>query len=181
MNGNEAQSHLGLRFLILSVRSRTVEPREPPGVGGHCRSGFVPSVNQRQSHEIPRYRPQVQHSFGHDLRRLPCIVDTNFSGQANWRFVDDGKPVTVHVAGAVKVNSPVASMQAALAGLGFATVPTYLAGPSIAAGRLVVVLEAFAPEGPSLMAVYPHRRHLAGKVRALIDYLVGWFVQNPVR
>jgi len=36
-------------------------------------------------------------------------------------------------------------------------------------------------EGPSLQAVYPHRRHLAGKVRALIDHLVDWFAQNPVR
>jgi DNA-binding transcriptional LysR family regulator len=116
-----------------------------------------------------------------DLRRLPCIVDTNFSGQANWRFVEAGKPVTVHVSGTVKVNSPVAAMQAALAGLGFATVPTYLAGPAIAAGRLVVVLADNAPEGPSLLAVYPHRRHLAGKVRALIDHLVGWFAANPVR
>jgi len=31
-----------------------------------------------------------------------------------------------------------------------------------------------------LNAVYPHRRHLAGKVRALIDHLVVWFEDNPV-
>jgi DNA-binding transcriptional LysR family regulator len=30
------------------------------------------------------------------------------------------------------------------------------------------------------MAVYPHRRHLAGKVRALIDHLVAWFEAHPV-
>ena len=35
------------------------------------------------------------------------------------------------------------------------------------------------PEGPSLQAVYPHRRHLAGKVRALIDHLVDWFETQP--
>lgn len=124
-----------------------------------------------------RFRPRVPD----DLRRFPCIIDTNFSGQSNWRFVEDGKPVTVHVSGAVKVNSPVAAMQAALAGLGFAIVPTYLAAPSLAAGRLEVVLADKAPEGPSLLAVYPHRRHLAGKVRALIDHLVDWFAANPVR
>ena len=59
--------------------------------------------------------------------------------------------------------------------------PSYLAEASIAAGKLVPVLTEQMPEGPSLMAVYPHRRHLAGKVRALIDHLVDWFGQNPVR
>ena len=34
--------------------------------------------------------------------------------------------------------------------------------------------------GSALQAVYPHRRHLAGKVRALIDHLVAWFEVHPV-
>ena len=115
------------------------------------------------------------------LRSVPCIIDTNMAGQANWRLVENGKPVSVHVSGPVRVNSPVAAMQAALAGLGFAVLPSYLAEPSITAGTLVQVLKVQMTEGPSLRAVYPHRRHLAGKVRALIDHLVDWFAQNPVR
>jgi DNA-binding transcriptional LysR family regulator len=58
--------------------------------------------------------------------------------------------------------------------------PTYLADSQIAQGRLVGVLQDRMPEGPSLTAVYPHRRHLAGQVRALINHLVGWFEYNPV-
>ncbi|HEY9011698.1 MAG TPA: LysR family transcriptional regulator [Devosia sp.] len=116
-----------------------------------------------------------------DLRGMPCVIDTNMSGHTNWRFVESGKPISVHIAGPVRVNSPVAAMQAALAGLGFAVVPAYLADPLIAAGKLVPVLEKQMTDGPILQAVYPHRRHLAGKVRALIDHLVGWFATNPVR
>jgi DNA-binding transcriptional LysR family regulator len=116
-----------------------------------------------------------------DLRQMPCILDTNMPSHASWRFVENGRAVSVHVAGPARVNSPVAAMQAALAGLGFALVPAYLAEQTIAEHRLVPVLEDRMPDGPSLMAVYPHRRHLAGKVRALIDHLVGWFEQNPVR
>ena len=115
------------------------------------------------------------------LRNLPCIIDTNMPAQTSWRFARQGKPVTVHVAGPVRVNSPVAAMQAASAGLGFALLPSYLAEPHVAAGRLIEVLTDEMPEGPSLRAVYPHRRHLAGKVRALIDHLVDWFAANPVR
>ncbi|MBN9307884.1 MAG: LysR family transcriptional regulator [Devosia sp.] len=117
---------------------------------------------------------------GEALRTMPCILDTNMPSHSSWRFIEDGKPLTVHVSGPARVNSPVAAMQAALAGLGFAVLPTYLADPQIAAGRLVRVLEDRMPEGPSLQAVYPHRRHLAGKVRALIDHLVAWFADNPV-
>jgi DNA-binding transcriptional LysR family regulator len=118
---------------------------------------------------------------GEALRNMPCILDTNMPSHNSWRFIEDGKPLTVHVSGPARVNSPVAAMQAALAGLGFAVLPTYLADPHIAAGRLVRVLEDRMPEGPSLQAVYPHRRHLAGKVRALIDHLVAWFADNPVK
>ena len=117
---------------------------------------------------------------GEALRNLPCILDTNMPSHSSWRFIEDGKPLSVHVAGPARVNSPVAAMQAALAGLGFAVLPTYLAEPRIAEGRLVKVLEDRMPEGPSLQAVYPHRRHLAGKVRALIVHLVVWFADNPV-
>jgi DNA-binding transcriptional LysR family regulator len=118
---------------------------------------------------------------GEDLRGRPCILDTNMPSHSSWRFIEGGRQLSVHVSGSARVNSPVAAMQAALAGLGFAVLPTYLADPKVAEGRLVKVLEDRMPEGPSLMAVYPHRRHLAGKVRALIDHLVTWFETNPVR
>lgn len=114
------------------------------------------------------------------LRTLPCVVDTNLQGQANWRFVEAGRTVSVHVSGPVRVNSPLAAMDAAIAGLGFAALPSYLADPAIAQGKLMAVLQNSVPDGQTLQAVYPHRRHLAGKVRALIDHLVEWFETHPV-
>ncbi|MEO5807320.1 LysR substrate-binding domain-containing protein [Devosia sp.] len=115
-----------------------------------------------------------------ELRAQPCIVDTNLQGQANWRFIEDGKTLSVPVTGPVRVNSPLAARQAAISGLGFAVMPSYLADPAVASGALVPVLAEFMPTGQTLQAVYPHRRHLAGKVRALIDYLVEWFAAHPV-
>lgn len=115
------------------------------------------------------------------LRALPCIVDTNMQGQANWRFSDEGRTVSVPVNGPVRVNSPLAARSAAVAGLGFAALPSYLAESVIAAGAFVPVLTEYTPSGQTLQAVYPHRRHLAGKVRAFIDHLVAWFGDHPVR
>lgn len=115
-----------------------------------------------------------------ELRQHQCIVDTNLQSQANWRFTDRGQTVSVHVSGPVRVNSPLSARDAALAGLGLALLPGYLADPMIAVGRLVPVLDAYRQTDASLQAVYPHRRHLAGKVRALIDHLVDWFEARPI-
>lgn len=114
------------------------------------------------------------------LKGVPCIVDTNMTGQANWQFVEDGKTVTVHVDGPVRVNSPVGALVAAQKGLGFALLPSFLSDSAIQKGELVPVLVDYLPQRPFLQAVYPHRRHLSGKVRALIDFLVDWFEKNPV-
>lgn len=121
-------------------------------------------------------RPQTPE----ELRVLPCVVDTNMQGQANWRFVEDGRTISIPVNGQVRVNSPLAARSAAVAGLGFAALPSYLAEPVVAAGAFVPVLSEYVPAGQTLQAVYPHRRHLPGKVRALIDHLVAWFGNRPV-
>lgn len=113
-----------------------------------------------------------------DLRAMPCIIDTNLAGQTNWRFTQGGRTLSVHVSGPIKVNSPVAALGAAEVGLGFAFLPSYLGDRAVSEGRLVPVLAGFMGEAPSLNAVYPHRRHVSGKVRALIDHLVTWFAQH---
>ena len=124
------------------------------------------------AHGTPR-RPE-------DLRNHACVVDTNLQGQANWRFVDKSETISVHVNGPVKVNSPLSARDAAIQGLGIAMLPGYLVDPMIREGKLVQILHDYVDFGSSLQAVYPHRRHLAGKVRALIDYLVAWFEKNPL-
>ena len=86
----------------------------------------------------------------------------------------------IGVNGPLRVNSPLAARTAAAMGLGFVILPSYLADPLVAKGELVPVLIDYLPTGQTLQAVYPHRRHLAGKVRALIDHLVDWFQSHPI-
>ena len=117
----------------------------------------------------PPSRPQ-------DLARLPCIVDTNGRWRSNWPFLgESGEAVAVAVSGPIEVNSPLAACAAAVAGLGFVILPDFIAAPEIAAGRLVAQLEGRLPVGGGIFAVYPHRRYLPAKVRALVDFLALWF------
>lgn len=115
-----------------------------------------------------------------DVKQMPCVIDTNIAQPGTWHFRDGEALIAVPVSGPVRVNSPVAALQAARHDMGLALLPSYLAAEDVTAGRLKVVLKSYCPEGPALSAVYPHRRHLPGKVRALIDHLVRWFEDHPI-
>lgn len=113
-----------------------------------------------------------------DMIGKPCILDSNVAYRSNWPFMVDGEKISVPVKGRVEVDSPNAARLAAMAGLGFAIVPYLVVKDDIDAGRLAVVLEPFEPASSAIHAVYPHRRHLSGKVRSFIDFLVKWFDKN---
>ena len=115
-----------------------------------------------------------------DMAHKPCIVDTNGRWLTAWPFIDaDGKTLTVNVRGPMEVNSPLATKAALLSGLGFGMVPDFVVGDELRSGALVSVLEDWLPTDGGIYAVYPHRRYLPARVRALVDYLAKWFRDNP--
>ena len=115
-----------------------------------------------------------------DMAGKPCIVDTNGRWLTAWPFIDaGGKLLTVNVRGPMEVNSPLATKAALLSGLGFGMVPDFVVGDELRSGALVSVLEDWLPTDGGIYAVYPHRRYLPARVRALVDYLAKWFRDNP--
>lgn len=124
-----------------------------------------------EKHGIPS-RPQ-------ELSTRPCIIDTNGRWLLNWPFNDpQGETFSVPVTGPIEVNSATAARAAAVAGLGYAILPDFIAAPEIEAGRLVPMLHGWTREGGGIFAVYPHRRYLPAKVRVMVDYLAQWFKRN---
>lgn len=115
----------------------------------------------------------------HDLAKMPCIIDTNGRWLSNWPFQkESGEMVSVAVSGPIEANSPRVTLAAALAGLGVAPLPDFIAREDVESGRLVTVLDEFAPRNGGIFAVYPHRRYLPAKVRVLVDFLAKWFKDN---
>jgi len=115
-----------------------------------------------------------------DLVRIPCIIDTNGRWLSNWPFIGDDKELmSISVAGPIEVNSPMAARAAAVAGLGFAILPGFIAATDIDEGRLIPVLDDRMPTGGGIFAVYPHRRYLPAKVRVFVDFLAQWFKKSP--
>lgn len=114
-----------------------------------------------------------------DLARHDCVVDTNFKDRDAWHFRMAEKPVTVNVRGRIYLSNADACVAAAQAGLGLTQVPSFVAGDAIHAGLLVPLLRGCEPPAVPVQAVYPPGRHLALKVRALVDFLAERFRGEP--
>jgi len=115
-----------------------------------------------------------------DLAQHECIIDTNRREPTQWRFhAADGSVLRVPVEGRLRFSNGEACVAAAEAGLGVACAPTFLAGPRLREGALRLLLPAFEDERAGVFALYPASRHLAAKVRALIEHLVTEFRGVP--
>lgn len=115
-----------------------------------------------------------------DLTHHACLCYSNLSMAHEWRFVTEkGEPWPVEVKGRLNVNNGDALKIAALRGLGFVNLPTFIVGSELQAGTLVSVLDQFTPQDATLSAVYPHSRHLSPKVRAFVDFLAERFGPRP--
>ncbi|MFD2239355.1 LysR family transcriptional regulator [Aureimonas populi] len=113
--------------------------------------------------------------IGHD-----CIVDTNFRDPLHWKLrAPDGRLVDVPISGRLRFSSGEACLSAAEAGFGIARVPSFIAGPRIRAGHVRPVLGSSEDAPLGLYALYPPGRHLALKVRALVDFLANRYRGKP--
>ena len=96
-----------------------------------------------------------------------------------WRFGGSEEPLRVRVAGRLRFSNAEACLAAAEAGLGVAYLPTFLAGPRLRTGTLKAILTDYELAPRVVHALYPPSRHLALKVRALVDFLVERFRGEP--
>lgn len=96
-------------------------------------------------------------------------------GTEAWQFIDGDRIVTVRPTGRFKADSGAALVDAAVAGLGIARVPTGLVAGHIAAGTLVPVLSDFPQPPAGLFVVRPPGQFPPRKIRVLTDMLIAWF------
>lgn len=130
------------------------------------------SADYLGAHGVPE-RPE-------DLAAHECIIDTNLREPLVWRFQErSGESIAVNVTGRLRFSNPEACLGAAEAGFGVAYLPSFVAGPSFRAGRVQALLRGFADEPFGVYAVYPPGRHLATKVRVLVDFLVSRYRGTP--
>jgi len=107
-----------------------------------------------------------------DLREHACLRLRRSNGAlASWSLSENGRPVEIAVSGPFIAYDYPTMLGAAIEGVGLAQVPAPLATGAIATGKLVRVLEPFAPMTPGVFLYYPGHRQIMPKLRAFIDHV----------
>lgn len=134
---------------------------------------LVASPAYIEKHGMPK-RPE-------ELAERDCIIDTNFRDPFNWPFPskNNGEVVQIAVSGRLRFSNGEACLAAAEAGLGVARIPSFIAGPSLRDGRVRRLLGAMEEPAYTIHALYPPAKHLALKVRVLVDFLANSFRGQP--
>ncbi|TJZ76310.1 LysR family transcriptional regulator [Chitiniphilus eburneus] len=107
-----------------------------------------------------------------------CLLYSYAAGGDDWPFGDDGAQ-KVRVKGNLRANNGDVLCAAARAGEGIIRQPTFLIGEDLRHGRLVRLLQDYGEPELFAWAVYPSRRHVAAKVRSMIDFLAGEWGDPP--
>jgi DNA-binding transcriptional LysR family regulator len=107
-----------------------------------------------------------------DLGRHACLRTRRSNGGiAPWSFVSGNRPIEAIVSGPLIASDFPTLLGAAVEHMGLAQVPAPIAAGPLKAGKLVRVLEPFAPMAPGVFLYYPSRQQMTPKLRAFIDHV----------
>jgi DNA-binding transcriptional LysR family regulator len=111
-----------------------------------------------------------------DLSAHNCIRYAYYPYGDEWRFTNPAaEAVAVRIAGNLITSDTGLQRLAAVSGLGLALAAPFNIYEELRAGSLVPLLRNYRTPEFSIAAVYPHRKHLAAKVRVFIDALAKLF------
>lgn len=107
-----------------------------------------------------------------DLGGHQIISYVHIPNSRIWQFQSGGQTLSPPVHGRLSLNNGEAMRDMAMAGLGVAVLPGFIAGPALAAGQLVEILADFAAPPLAVVAVWPPVTPMPAKLRLFVDHLV---------
>ena len=110
-----------------------------------------------------------------DLIDHRCLSYGHTTSMQRWQLTEKGQPISVSIGSCMSSNNGDALRDAAVKGIGITSLPTFIVGEDIAAGRLKIVLPDNRPADLTIHALYAPNRYLAAKTRVFIDFLVDRF------
>ncbi len=110
-----------------------------------------------------------------DLAGHAIISYSYFATRDEWHFDGPKGRVSVRTDPIVHTNSGDTCRTLALAHQGIILQPTFLVGAELKSGALIELMPEFKAAELGIFAVHPSRKHVAPKVRALVDFLAAAF------
>ncbi|MFC4312400.1 LysR family transcriptional regulator [Steroidobacter flavus] len=109
-----------------------------------------------------------------DLEHHDLIMKTS-RGRPSWTLVNGPDTETIAESPRAAVNSIIGVKNLALAGLGIAQLPRFMAEPLVADGALACVLPGWAEIPAPVHAVFASSRYMDPKVRSFVDLCLSAF------
>jgi len=131
---------------------------------------FVASPDYLARHGMPRSLAELKHHHG--------IFYIN-RGIADWRFQRGTETVLVRGKVALRVNNGDMMLDAAIAGLGIAALPMFIAGEAVRSGALRVIDIGATTEPEYIYIAHPEGRRPSAKLRAVAECLRAAFGDPP--
>jgi DNA-binding transcriptional LysR family regulator len=112
-----------------------------------------------------------------ELADHAVISYSHWSTKDEWHFTGPLGAVSVKTHPCIHTNNGDTCRAAALASQGMILQPSFLVGDDLAAGTLIELMPEFRALELGIYAVYPTRKHVSPKVRALLEFLTDHFSQ----
>ena len=110
-----------------------------------------------------------------ELAHHNCLSIAGNSRRNHWNHGHSINDDAFEAQGSFEGNSTDVVYRAALAGIGIARLPCYMANQKFLSGELVHVMPEYAPPSTDIVVMFPERRNLAPKTRAFVVFLVRRF------
>ena len=115
-----------------------------------------------------------------DLTNHQGLCYSNLPEPQKWRFRDkSGRSLSVRIPLRMQANNGQILLEAAASGHGICLSPTFIAYQAILEGRLLPILSEFEIPSATAYAIYPNRRFIPQRVRALAEFLREQFGDRP--
>ncbi|MFK7899036.1 MAG: LysR substrate-binding domain-containing protein [Myxococcota bacterium] len=111
-------------------------------------------------------------SYPSDLTDIPALVVGVNENDSTWNFYRRDEHTSVAIRPRVRSSDMEALKMAAIAGLGIASLPAYVAAAAVERGALERVLPEWVTQQAHISVLMPPLRSQLPSVRALVDFLV---------
>lgn len=174
MDFSDRRTNLIQEGIDLAVR---ITPRLEPGDItrrlGSARMVVLASTDYLARHGEPQHPAEL---IDHQ-----CLGYTAGPSSQRWSFLVDGRLESFAIRPRLLANNGDVLLKAAVAGLGIAQQPTFIADELLQSGELREILKDYPLPELGIYAVLPGNRHIPHRLRVLMDFLVERLGANAVQ
>jgi DNA-binding transcriptional LysR family regulator len=107
-----------------------------------------------------------------DLAQHDCLMFTQGMNPTHWQFEGPEGKLSIPIRGRFRSDSGEGVREAVLSGYGIGMLPAWYFRDEIVNGKVKILLPEWQVPSVPVHIIYPSRRHLSPRVRAVMDFLV---------